>query len=128
MDKQSTLERFMVSAGTKIQTDIHTKKAVLKQRPSVSGNKRIGVKKETDKKRKQEVHSCDKISHYLKRRRENEDRNGDCQQVSITNIVNSHEDKIEEAKNHDRLTVSKEDKNSTAPASEENITKKTFKV
>ena len=43
-------------------------------------------------------------------------------------IVYSQEDKTQEDKNLDSLTLSKEDKNSTATASEENILKKTFQL
>ena len=57
-----------------------------------------------------------------------EDRNGDSQQVDITSIVYSQEDMTQEDKNLDSLTLKKEDKNSTATASEENIVKKTFQV
>ena len=128
VDKQSTLERFIVSAGTKIQTDIHTKKAVVKQRSGLSGSKKTGVRKDKDKKRKQEAPSSDKIPHYFKKRREMEDRNGDGHQVEVTSSVYSQEDKTQEDKNLDSLTLSKEDKNSTAPASEENILKKTFQL
>lgn len=126
VERQSTLERFIVSAGMKIQTDIHTKNAVVKQRSGVSGSRKTGVRKDKDKKRKQEMPPSDKISHYFKRRRKIEDRNGDGHQIQVTSCVYSQEDRTQEDK--DNLTLSEEDKNPTASPGEENIVKTTFPI
>ena len=128
MNKQTTPETFIISAGTKLQTGTLTKKKIVKPRTKVSGTKKTGVKKEPEKKRKQEMPSSDKISHCFKRRRKDDDRNGDGYQTNITNLTNKQEDKTPEDKVCEKMTVTTEDKNSTNPVSGSDIVKKSFPV